>query len=90
MIFFSFSFFSFAACQRLGQQVLQAHVEKDQSICVDMSDYAQLLSLYTNDIWWGLCTLYLLACQVRVTAGDSALSLRLCEVFRVLINSLVW
>ena len=24
-------------------------------------------------LWWSLCTLYLLACQVRVTAGDSGL-----------------
>ena len=41
-------------------------------------------------IWWSLCALYLLACQVRVTVGgDSGLCcLRLCDVLRALINSL--
>ena len=37
---------------------------------------------------WSLCTLYLHACRVRVTVGDSGL-LYLCYVFRKLINSLV-
>ena len=29
-------------------------------------------------LWWSLCTLYLLACRVRVTEGDSWSSLLLC------------
>ena len=38
-----------------------------------------------------ILTLYLLACQVRVTVSDSVLCLllRLCDVFRALINSIV-
>ena len=59
-------------------------------------------------LWWSLCTLYLLACQVRVhplvefmhlvftrMPGERyhrrlrSLLLWLCDVFRVLINSLV-
>ena len=40
-------------------------------------------------LWWSLCTLYLLACQVRVTVGDSGLCCCTCYVFRALINSLV-
>ena len=50
-----------------------------------------ILSRYKNILWmylgWSLCTLYLLACQVRVTVGDSGLCW--CDVFRALINSLV-
>ena len=49
---------------------------------------------YINSIrgclWWSLCTCYLLACQVRVTVGDSGLCcFCFCDVFRVQINSLV-
>ena len=41
--------------------------------------------------WWNLCALYLLACQVRVTVGDSGLCCCVCcDVFRVPVNSLVW
>ena len=41
-------------------------------------------------LWWSLCTLYLPACQVRVTVGDSGLCCCDCyDVFWVLINSLV-
>ena len=41
-------------------------------------------------LWWNKCTLYLLACQVRVTVGDSGLChCVLCEIFRALINSCV-
>ena len=29
-------------------------------------------------LWWGLCTLYLHACQVRVTVGDSGLHCCTC------------
>ena len=39
-------------------------------------------------LWWSLCTLYLLACQVRVITGDSG-DLCLCNVFWALINSLI-
>ena len=39
---------------------------------------------------WSLCTLYLLACHVRVTVGDSGLSFWTRDVFRALINSLCW
>ena len=47
---FSF-FFSFLLHVRdWATKVRQAHVEKDQSVCVDMSDYAQHLSLYANDV----------------------------------------
>ena len=28
--------------------------------------------------WWSFCTLYLLACQVKVTAGDSGLCYYVC------------
>ena len=39
-------------------------------------------------LWWSLCTLYLLACQVRVTVGDSGLCFWfLRDVFRALVNS---
>ena len=40
-------------------------------------------------LWWSLCTLYLLACQVRVIIGDSGLCCTLCYVFWALINSLL-
>ena len=42
-------------------------------------------------LWLSLCTLYLHACQVRVTVtiGDSGLCCCLCDVFWELINSLV-
>ena len=30
-------------------------------------------------LWWNLCTLYLLACQVRVSVGNSGL-------FRAIVN----
>ena len=36
---------------------------------------SNILSMY---VWWSLCTLYLHACQVRVTAGDSGLCCRVC------------
>ena len=48
-------------------------------------------------LWWSLCTLYsctlyLLACQVRVTIGDSCLCCCVCvtsfDIFWVLISSL--
>ena len=39
-------------------------------------------------LWWSLCTLYLFACQVRVTVGDSGLCCCF-YVFQGLINSLV-
>ena len=51
-----------------------------------------------NDGWglrmylcWSLCTLYLHACQVRVTVSDSGLSvlLYLCNIFWALTDSLV-
>ena len=31
--------------------------------------------------WWSLCTLYLLACQVRVTVGDSGLCCCTCDTY---------
>ena len=52
-------------------------------------------------LWWSLCTLYLLACQVRDTYGIShqdydhdlwplrSLLLYLCDVFQSLINPMV-
>ena len=42
-------------------------------------------------IWWSLCTLYLHACHVRVTVGNSGLCfvlVYLSYVFQALINSL--
>ena len=39
-------------------------------------------------LWWSLCILYLLVCQVRVTVGDWSL-LCSCDIFWALINSLV-
>ena len=41
-------------------------------------------------LWCSPCTLYLFACQVKVTVGDSGLWLLLCDVFRELINSLAF
>ena len=29
-------------------------------------------------VWWSLCTLYLIACQVEVTVGDSGLCCCVC------------
>ena len=47
-------------------------------------------SFFEHDLWWSVFTLYLHACQVRVTVGDSGLCCCLCDdVFRLLINSLV-
>ena len=41
-------------------------------------------------LWWSLWTLYLLACKVRVTVGESGLyCCWLCDLFWVLINPLV-
>ena len=40
-------------------------------------------------LWWSLCTLCLLACQVRVPVGDSGLCCCLFDIFQGLINSLV-
>ena len=40
-------------------------------------------------LWCSLCTLYLHACQVRVTVGDWGLCCYSCYVFWTLINSLV-
>ena len=43
-------------------------------------------------LWWSLCTLYLLACQVRVTIGDSGLcccAIVMSKIFWALINSFV-
>ena len=37
---------------------------------------------------WNLCTLYLLACQVRVTLGNLGLFCCLCDIFWVLITPL--
>ena len=39
-------------------------------------------------LWWSLCTLYLLACQVTYFRRLRSL-LCLCDVFRAQINSLV-
>ena len=41
-------------------------------------------------LWW-FCTLYLHACQMRVTIGDSGLCCFLCDIFWALITScLCW
>ena len=34
-----------------------------------------------KDLWWSLCILYLHACQVRVTVGDSGLCCRTCVTY---------
>ena len=48
------------------------------------------LYLQRTYLWWTLCTLYLLACQVRVTVSDSGLYCSVCVTFfEQLINSLV-
>ena len=39
-------------------------------------------------LWWSVCTLCLLACQVRVTVDNSSLCCCLCDIFRALINVL--
>ena len=44
-------------------------------ICMPGESYCRrhrslLLRMY---LWWSLCTLYLLACQVRVIVGDTGL-----------------
>ena len=46
---------------------------------------APFLRMYLR---WSLCTLYLLACQVRVTVGAQVFVVFMCDVFRVLTNSL--
>ena len=38
----------------------------------------QVLRMY---LWWSLCTLYLHACQVRVTVGDSGLCCCTCVMY---------
>ena len=40
-------------------------------------------------LWWSLCTLHLLTCQVRVRRQLRSLLLCLCDVFQALISSLV-
>ena len=70
-----------------------------ESYCECTSDGVYVPCIYTHArwellwmyFWWSLCTLYLHACQVRVTVGDSVRSLLLClcDVFRMLINSLI-
>ena len=40
-------------------------------------------------LWWSLCTLYLLECQVRVRRQLRSLLLCLCDLFWALISSLV-
>ena len=43
-------------------------------------------------LWWSLCTLYLLACHMRVTIGDSGLcccAIVMSKIFWALINSFV-
>ena len=46
-------------------------------------------STQSMDLWWSLCTLYLLTCQVSYRRGLRSLLLCLCNVFWALINSLV-
>ena len=36
-------------------------------------EFTYVLVEFIYILWWSLCTLYLLACQVRVTVGDSGL-----------------
>ena len=46
---------------------------------IDIYDWSHLYCIHFNGgkrrtyLWWSLCTLYLHACQVRVTVGDSGL-----------------
>ena len=53
--------------------------------------YQWFIGLCTNGVlWWSSCTLYLHACQVRVTVGYSSLCCCTCVyVFPVLPNSFV-
>ena len=51
-------------------------------------DASSNISNLRMHLWWSLCTLYLFACQVRVTVGDSGLCCCV-YVFQGLINSLV-
>ena len=50
------------------------------SLCKNKNKQKQQQRMY---LWWSLCTLYLHACQVRVTIGDS----RLCCVLVLFILS---
>ena len=45
------------------------------AVLVRLSEFSHRLRMY---LWWSLCTLYLLACQVRVTVGDSVLCRCVC------------
>ena len=52
--------------------------------CRDQRRSRRLLICLKVYLWWGLCTLYLLAYQVRVTLGDSGLDCCVYLVFREL------
>ena len=57
--------------------------------CRDQLRSRRLLICLKVYLWWGLCTLCLLAYQVRVTLGYSGLDCCVYVVFWELINSLV-
>ena len=60
------------------------------AVSVDVKHHVYLLNPFLRMyFWWSLCTLYLHACQVRVTIGDSGLCCCTCFVFQALTNSLV-
>ena len=65
--------------------VLDARVQSALLISCVTARSAPYIQEY---LWWTLRILYLLACQVRVTVGDSGLCC-LCNGFQVLINSFV-
>ena len=45
------------------------------------SFYYYFISFYKMYLWWSFCTLYLHACQVRVTVGDSGLCCCACVTY---------
>ena len=82
------------------QKTSHKHNSKDPSRLRYLSSGMRVNTRYVNSIrmylWWSLCTLNLLACQVRVTVSAEnyrrrlrSLLLCLCEIFRALIHSLV-
>ena len=57
-------------------------IRKKSSACGQL-DYGNVAQKKLVFFGWNLCTLYLLACQMKPTVGD----LDLCDVFRALLYS---
>ena len=59
-----------------GTKLHQRHILQLHLFCIAAQNVHKLHQ--TKSLWWSLCTLYLPACHMRVTIGDSSLCCYVC------------